>query len=415
MDRSFLASRDNDALAAAIIALGENLALDVVAEGIEHADQATWLQRSGVRARAGLPFRPAHGATTRSTSTCVERNRIGSSARGAAGIRCSIVTRRSTDPEACRERSLLSPLRHRDFRVLWTGMAVSLLGDGIFLVAVAWQAYLLWNAPAALALVGIGMTVPTIAVPPSGGRRQRPPRPAGCHAHRRRRAGARCRRPRSARAHRLAAVLGARALRWPSTALRARSSFPRSTPSCPIFSAGDLAAANSLDQFVRPIALAPRGTGDGRVCSCAWGRALRSRSTQPRSRVSGVAVLLMRPPARRGVRRPSRRSPPSSKGFAFVRRRVWLWGTLLSAALAYLVFLGPAEVLLPYVVKNDLHASAGMLGLVFAAGGLGAVGAAIVMAQRREPRRNITFMYVDLDAGDARGRRATDWRLPRGS
>ena len=77
-----------------------------------------------------------------------------------------------------------------------------------------------------------------------------------------------------------------------------------------------------------------------------------------------------------------------------MRRRVWLWGTLLSAALAYLVFLGPAEVLLPYVVKNDLHASAGALGLVFAAGGLGAVGAAIVMAQRREPRRNITFMYA---------------------
>ena len=51
-------------------------------------------------------------------------------------------------------------------------------------------------------------------------------------------------------------------------------------------------------------------------------------------------------------------------------------------------------MLLPYVVKNDLHASAGALGLVFAAGGLGAVGAAIVMAQRREPRRNITFMYA---------------------
>ena len=53
---------------------------------------------------------------------------------------------------------------------------------------------------------------------------------------------------------------------------------------------------------------------------------------------------------------------------------MWLWGTLLSAAFAYLVFLGPAEVLLPYVVKNELHASAGALGLVFAAGGLGAVG-----------------------------------------
>src|SRR5580765_5142622 len=58
---------------------------------------------------------------------------------------------------------LLSPLKYRDFRVLWAGMTVSLLGDGIFLIAIAWESYLLWNAPAALSIVGIGMTVPTIA------------------------------------------------------------------------------------------------------------------------------------------------------------------------------------------------------------------------------------------------------------
>src|SRR5207244_12303224 len=59
--------------------------------------------------------------------------------------------------------SLLSPLRHRDFRVLWTGMTVSLVGDGIFLIAIAWESYALWNAPAALAIVSIGMTIPTVA------------------------------------------------------------------------------------------------------------------------------------------------------------------------------------------------------------------------------------------------------------
>jgi DHA3 family tetracycline resistance protein-like MFS transporter len=42
-------------------------------------------------------------------------------------------------------------------------MTVSLLGDGIFLVAMAWEAYALWNAPAALSILGIGMTLPTIA------------------------------------------------------------------------------------------------------------------------------------------------------------------------------------------------------------------------------------------------------------
>jgi hypothetical protein len=51
--------------------------------------------------------------------------------------------------------NLLAPLRQRDFRLLWAGMTVSLVGDGIFLVAMAWQAYELWNAPAALASEGI--------------------------------------------------------------------------------------------------------------------------------------------------------------------------------------------------------------------------------------------------------------------
>ena len=57
---------------------------------------------------------------------------------------------------------LLAPLRHRDFRLLWSGMCVSLLGDGIFLVAMAWQVYALSNAPSALAAVGITMTVGSI-------------------------------------------------------------------------------------------------------------------------------------------------------------------------------------------------------------------------------------------------------------
>ena len=36
---------------------------------------------------------------------------------------------------------ILEPLRQRDFRLLWSGMTVSLIGDGIFLVALAWQVY----------------------------------------------------------------------------------------------------------------------------------------------------------------------------------------------------------------------------------------------------------------------------------
>ena len=69
-------------------------------------------------------------------------------------------------------------------------------------------------------------------------------------------------------------------------------------------------------------------------------------------------------------------------------------GDPASAAIAYLAFLGPTEALLPYLVKNELHGSASDLGLVFAAGGIGAVGAAALMAQRGHPRRDMTSMYA---------------------
>src|ERR1700751_726120 len=58
---------------------------------------------------------------------------------------------------------LLAPLSYPDFRLLWGGMSVSLLGDGVFMVALAWQVYALSNTPGALAAVGIAITVPTIA------------------------------------------------------------------------------------------------------------------------------------------------------------------------------------------------------------------------------------------------------------
>src|SRR5262249_38540861 len=61
-----------------------------------------------------------------------------------------------------RRFKMLAPLKLRDFRLLWMGMTISLLGDGVFLVAIAWQVYLLTNAPTALAVVGLAMTLPQI-------------------------------------------------------------------------------------------------------------------------------------------------------------------------------------------------------------------------------------------------------------
>jgi hypothetical protein len=64
---------------------------------------------------------------------------------------------------------LLAPLRERDFALLWTGMTVSLLGDGIFIVAEAWQVYDIHNDPVALSLVGLAWTAGMTAFLLTGG------------------------------------------------------------------------------------------------------------------------------------------------------------------------------------------------------------------------------------------------------
>jgi MFS family permease len=58
---------------------------------------------------------------------------------------------------------MLSVLRNRDFGLLWLGQAVSLVGDGIYLVAIAWLVLDISNEPSALALVGVAWTLPMLA------------------------------------------------------------------------------------------------------------------------------------------------------------------------------------------------------------------------------------------------------------
>jgi MFS family permease len=289
---------------------------------------------------------------------------------------------------------LLAPLRHRDFRLLWGGMCVSLVGDGVFLVAIAWQAYELSNAPTALSLVGIAMTVPTIAFLLLGG-------------------------VVSDRIDRRKVMLAADVGRGVVVALIAALSmtgaldlwhliilvsaygaaaaffgpaFDAITPE--ILPADELAQANALDHLVRPVALRLAGPAFGGVLIDAVGVGAAFALDAATFAVSAVAVLAMTGRARTANPAHASVAGDIRAGFAYIRRHVWLWATFTSAAIAYLLFMGPVEVLLPFVVKNELHGSAADLGLVFAAGGIGSVACAIVLGQRGLPRRDITFMYV---------------------
>ena len=290
--------------------------------------------------------------------------------------------------------NLLSPLRHRDFRVMWAGMTISLLGDGIFLVAMAWQVYAISNAPTALSFVGIAMTIPHIVFLVVGGAV-------------------------SDRFDRRLVMLGADVVRGVAiTALAVLSltgalQLSHMIVLVAVYGAGTaffgpafdaivpdvlprelLAQANSLDQFIRPVALRLAGPAVGGLLIGGIGVGAAFAVNAASFVASAAALLAMH--SRPG--RPQQEQPSLvrdiGEGFAYVRANIWLWGTFLAATFAYLVFMGPAEVLLPFLVKNELHGSATDLGFVFAAGGVGAIGAAALMGRRRLPRRTITFMYV---------------------
>src|SRR4249920_698294 len=58
---------------------------------------------------------------------------------------------------------VLQPLRHRDFRLLWMGQTVSMVGDGIYVFAVAWLVYKdLEASPAVFSLVGAAWSIPQV-------------------------------------------------------------------------------------------------------------------------------------------------------------------------------------------------------------------------------------------------------------
>ncbi|HEY3152342.1 MAG TPA: MFS transporter [Candidatus Binatia bacterium] len=67
------------------------------------------------------------------------------------------------------KRRLLSPLRHRDFRLFWTGLLLSSVGSQFTQVAMAWQIYELTNSPLQLGLIGLARAVPQMFILLFGG------------------------------------------------------------------------------------------------------------------------------------------------------------------------------------------------------------------------------------------------------
>ena len=261
---------------------------------------------------------------------------------------------------------MLEPLRIRDFALLWTGMTTSLVGDFVFLVAYPWLTYQLTSNPATLGWISAAVLRADGDLPD---RRRRAHRPDGPAAH-----DDRCRFASSiatgtgavlAITHHLTLVeLGVvvavggfgQALFAPAFGSIVPEIVPRES----------LAQANSLDQFIRTSAgLIGPGIAGVVIAFAGAGWAFAIDAATFVVSTGTALALTPRPFERREKHRSALRE--MREGFGFVRAHTWLWATLIAGAFANIASAS-RNVLLPFVIKYDLHASARALGFIYSAG-----------------------------------------------
>jgi DHA3 family tetracycline resistance protein-like MFS transporter len=288
----------------------------------------------------------------------------------------------------------LQPLGLRDFALLWSAAIVSLTGDGIYLVAIAWQTYEISNLPTALSLVGLATAAPEILFLLVGGA--------------------------------LSDRLDRRRLMILADLLRAVA----------IGAIGFMAVAGTLELWHMFVLVAFYATGTAlfRPAAAALVPEVVPTEMRPRAnallKTGGTLSVRIAGPALGGViiaafgagtaflidagtflvamlaisfitRRPTpvQLGKPNllgevREGLGFVRGQAWLGASLGASAVGLLCYMGPVTVLVPYQVKNSLGGDASDLSFVFAAGGAGALCASVAIGQWGLPRLRLTTLYT---------------------
>jgi MFS family permease len=284
-------------------------------------------------------------------------------------------------------------LRIRDFALLWVGMSVSLVGDGVYFVALAWQVYDLSGSPTALSIVGVAWTLPLALFVLLGGVvTDRVERRWVMIAADLVRAFA-------------VAVIGVLSVTgvvelWHLVVMAAvfgtgeaffGPAFSSIVPQ--IVPRELLLQANALDQFVRPLGFMLLGPALGGWIVATLGPGEAFLLDALTFVVSALALAFLHPRPLAPREGPSSLLRDLREGFTFVRSRPWLWATLVAAAIFLLAYWGPIDVLVPYRVRNELGGGADDYGLILAFGGLGSIAAALLVGRRGLPGRELTFAY----------------------
>ncbi|HZG90376.1 MAG TPA: MFS transporter [Pseudonocardia sp.] len=292
----------------------------------------------------------------------------------------------------------LRPFRHRQYRLLAASMAASLLGSGVWLVAVVYQVIALGGGPSELSVVATAFSVGLLASVLLGGvAADRLPKRGlmiGVEAVKTVGAGVVA----------LLAVTGALQL-WQlaaiSLVLGAAEAFffPAYSALLPtLLPADELLAANGVEGALRPIAQRALGPALAGLLVGAAAPGVAVLVAAGAYLLALVALLGMRPVA----------VPPADggsplrdlrEGFAYLLRTGWLFATLAFATVYVLLIIGPIEVLLPFAVRDQAGGGPSEFATVLAGYGVGGAVGSIAVASMRLPRRYLTVMLMCWGAG----------------
>jgi MFS family permease len=277
--------------------------------------------------------------------------------------------------------------------LLWSGQSVSLVGDGVYTVALALETLRIDDHPLALSLVLAARLLPTVLLLIAGGVIvDRVPRRLAMLASDITRGAA-------VGVIALLVALGALQV-WELIAISAVFGaadalfYPAATAVTPeILPAELLVQGSALNQTSQTVAEMLIGPALGGLMVVAlgyqWAFALDGVSFA----ISASCVLAMASRPRPTLSGGSALSD-AREGLRYVRSQRWLWVSLGAAGLANFAAFSPLGLLVPLLIRNVLHQGPLALGLVLAAGGVGGGTAALLVAKFGAPRLRITSMWI---------------------
>ena len=312
----------------------------------------------------------------------------------------------------------LRPFAHREYRVLIAALAISIFGSGMWAVAMVYEVIHLGGGPLELSLVAAAGSVGLVAFVLAGGiAADRLPQRLLIIAVE----GANLAVIATISGLAMAGLLQLWHLALGAFVLGVGAAFfvPAYSAILPrILPPEDLLAANGMEGTLRPILQQAAGPAVAGILVAAL---------SPSHAVTGVAAchllafsilnFLRRQPAAAapapdgdssaaGKAVPAGRAHAKTsllhdlrEGVSYTVRTPWLLWTLLWACISVLFLIGPIEVLVPFVVRDQLGGDSRMFGFLLAIMGVGGAAASLATASFPLPRRYLSVMMVSWGAG----------------